>query len=505
MPERCGLRTFAVQLGPEVEAVAPTAAVLDRIAHAQGGVGNKSQGWAQVVVKHQPQADKEPALSRKDRFLLRRYVTDVILTLRRGVLFLAAQVGLPKSQRLNQCCRDSEERFGRMPKLRFLLGILLALFIGATASSPAISALADGTHSTNVLAHGRLTSPHKVGAVAYFEAWLPSETLARPLAPSEVRTAIVGQSAIAADGTFAIRQIEGASLAPFVSAKGQLDGRFVISDGTSEMVWWTSLRRQMIGTRATWVSAANNSAKPTEFDFSTGRVTQRVPVDLADSGGSAFRRAPVTTGVVTVRKGTKLTEAASMEMKTGRREECYIYDTETLPARTESFANLYAWSGAPMVVTQSTGNDHTLGVTNSMGGWHTSGKLTLSFSAWAESGELFDKRIQNKVNYKRYFDTCYGVDERPVSYYDLYSGYVALSDYNYSYACTYKTASFGKSSGTNFTFTTGVDLPSIDTSAQAGWTSSRDVTLMVKVKARTKVCASSSVGWVESASISTRP
>lgn len=127
-----------------------------------------------------------------------------------------------------------------------------------------------------------------------------------------------------------------------------------------------------------------------------------------------------------------------------------------------------------------------------------SGTSTISLNASASRGGVIDATAWNKSNYREYIYSCRpGYELRPISVNSLLFQWTFWPHEIYATCTTYTGGTYTKGNGTNVTYSTGVNLGSGSVSAQSGWNSDTKVSWTVTKK--TKLCGSSSVGWVSSA------
>lgn len=118
--------------------------------------------------------------------------------------------------------------------------------------------------------------------------------------------------------------------------------------------------------------------------------------------------------------------------------------------------------------------------------------------------------MHNKINYRDYvLYNCSGyktgVARRPVSVNALHTSFTWLGHVSYNSSTsgqcsTYSSGTYTKNRGTNLTYSTGVNLSTINVSANARFDSGFSVTW--NVTSRTRLCGSSSLGWVGSVNAS---
>ncbi len=187
------------------------------------------------------------------------------------------------------------------------------------------------------------------------------------------------------------------------------------------------------------------------------------------------------------------------------------YDCDTHPGqihynRPEQFMWVKGTIGAPVRVTQTINNEHTLGIGmtygSTSGGWTEMGSETETFSASASKGGLkgpYD--VWGAVNYRDYNNMCAPTYRRPYGYYDLISK-VKRADVPLPLPyCTIKRRGYTAMTGNarNITFTKGVDLGPIRVMANAGY--DHGVDQVITFHARRLLCWNHPEGWPKSSKI----
>lgn len=179
----------------------------------------------------------------------------------------------------------------------------------------------------------------------------------------------------------------------------------------------------------------------------------------------------------------------------------------------ETFARMYGTANVKGRVIQASSASHTLGVGVKASGsstWSASGTQTRSTGWGYDTGRtIVDAAVKNKV-YHRYYDYVCMVDgkyyttryTRPDSFYAAGPYYSQVAHTNYT-TCDpgYKDHVYTRQTNQNGAFGAGVDLPFINLSAQAGWTST--VTMEYKFFRAGKICGSGGQAWGAAPRVST--
>lgn len=243
---------------------------------------------------------------------------------------------------------------------------------------------------------------------------------------------------------------------------------------------------------AAWVSPAGTTLG------AAGRTGAPLRVSAISRDFTQLRTLPLTTLRAT-RMAPTSTSARSAAAVAAPTDICFGTWGSTQNGQEEYFARVYAWTGALATVYQQYGTDHTLGIGYSSSGFSQNGTSTISLNASASRSGVADVTAWNKVNYRAYTYSCRpGVEYRPISVNALLTKWTYWPHPTTWNTCTtYTSGTYTKSSGTNVTYSGGVSLTGIGSvSAQSGWNS--DTKFSWTVKQRTKICGSTTAGWVSS-------
>jgi hypothetical protein len=118
-------------------------------------------------------------------------------------------------------------------------------------------------------------------------------------------------------------------------------------------------------------------------------------------------------------------------------------------------------------------------------------------SASAVRGGVADATVYNKINYRDYYNSCYvSFWRKPLSVNALLTSFTYAPHVSWRTCSTYTAGTYSKTSGKNSTYSVGMDIGPANVSAQSGWDSLTEIAWTVK--SRTKICGSSTAGWVSS-------
>lgn len=216
----------------------------------------------------------------------------------------------------------------------------------------------------------------------------------------------------------------------------------------------------------------NVSPRAAQFDALVGQA----------EGGAAARSAATAMGICATHR---------KELKTG-------VVANMLKAQGLSYV--------PVTVDFNVGNSQTFGVAvqTATEKWSAGGTVTISSSAGAERTWSGTYLVQNKINYRRYWNDCTGQNTwRPESVNAILSGATLVGRTDYGYCTTLTSGKYWKDKGRNSTVSGGVKFPNISLSAQSGWSSGTRIAWVFNAKGR--LCGSSNLGWASSAWAGARP
>lgn len=396
---------------------------------------------------------------------------------------------------------------------RSAIRIITVAAVTATALpgliTPTTAAAAPAADDTIVLTGQMMKSGTPSAGKVSVIAWPNNDILAKLKKGQSATARVVQQMDSAADGGFAVHLDPATLPAGYLSARGQVDLELVMTDGTHQATWSTSAVKEDVSTGLASRAATHGwtlhgtppGQSSVKFDLAAGTINAgNTPVDKPDAADKTIKH--LAAGSVVSKSGPLLATAAVVPMET-----CVISPGDTYTNKTEKFAHVYAWSGAKGIVDFNTGSEHTLGIAVTSGGaWSQSGTATISTNSGATVNGVVDATAINKVNYRDYYNSCTPYTYRkPLSFYSLLpsSSFTYATHANYSTCSTYNAgANIWKQDGTNLTFSTGVPLGVANVSAKSGWNTATKVSW--DITAKTKVCGSTTAGWVTSPDMDAR-
>jgi hypothetical protein len=364
----------------------------------------------------------------------------------------------------------------------------------ASAPASAIGAVTTGA----VVRDGAPVDHASVSAVA----WPGPDVLDRAPAGKTFTLPVVARTKTDAAGRFSLRIDESRLPAGFRRADGAIDLELVAADSAHEVRW----RQTVAPARAAGVRTAASTAgtAPVSFTF-----------DLGDEPSVLAAGAPATSGAGTF--AATSAESAN-RFATAAKRPCGSPLSVTPGARHkglgEKFMKVLAWSGAKATVEQTTSSTHKLGVgvKYAGGSWSASGSVSLQtkIEGGASTDNVVDAYAWNKVNYRDMNIKCIApgkdgwtrTDRSPTSFNDLNSKFTRAQHTKLQFCATKLPGRYWKTKGRNVTFDGGVDLGPISVNAQAGFDSTTK--LQFNVTKKTKLCGTSSAGWLSSAQVEAR-
>ncbi len=348
--------------------------------------------------------------------------------------------------------------------------------------------------------------------------WPSQEELAKLRQGEAVPTLPVTAVRSAASGAFSIHLDPSSLPERYRGDKGQIDVQLIAGDSQTEMEWNFSARPQSetqrwagVDTSPKALPAANAGAALLRMDLQSGRVTNSLddPSTWRDA-----KNQPLTVGTVqqhsraATRPRSSQIESAlatiqrrsvgSMAGLAVPTDICIYSAGAIYYHRPEYFLKAYAWSGAMATVSQSYGVDHKLGIgLKSYSGWTSSGTSTISLNASGSRGGVADATVFNAVNYRDYNNSCSAFTTRkPYGVYAMLTNYTYAPHVNFTACTRYTGGTYSKVQGVNVTYGSGVDISGFSVSAQSGHNSESKISWTVT--RGTRLCGSSSVGWVSS-------
>ena len=393
------------------------------------------------------------------------------------------------------------------------LSYSVAMSAPAGAVDAPVPLLAQGTVSS----HGAPAPGADLVAIAW-----PSQSELQKLSKGDiVATLPIAATKTTADGRFSLRIDPDTLPLAYRGSDGRTDIQLIAADSTSELEWnFTAFHNGDAASAArgaTWsTNAPGKVSGVTELtmDLATADVqdSSHPASELRDQNDQRLAGASLARsqrGLLRPRNRDvddalyRLRAAdgnVAMSPAVLPQDICQNTVGSTYSGLSEYFLKAYAWSGALATVSQSYGVDHTLGIgvrSNSSGAWSTSGTSTISLNASGSRGGVADATVYNRVNYRDYSNTCWASTQRkPIGVYSLLSSFTYAPHVTWSACTIYTGGTYTKTAGTNSTYGSGVNLGPIGVSAQSGFNSESKIAWTVT--ARTKLCGSSSLGWVSS-------
>ena len=365
-------------------------------------------------------------------------------------------------------------------------GVGLAVHPGpATGASPGLPVLATGT----------ITFPlgSDTGQVLAFAD--PNQvTLKRTASGDTLDLRLVSSANAATDGSFTLTLDPAQVPTNADMPDGSINMEVIAVSGGLQQVYFFPVKLVGTGTSARFVSSANAADPATarlSFDMRGGSATNvRYAAGkwLSESGRlpSASQTERLTSADTTMPvKPSTASIAADVAADTTPAAICLLHAGDYITRKPEHFVNVYTDNNhtAMAHVTESATASHTLGVAVDFGGtWHQSGTANISNTESVSSTSRDRQKAWsywNKVNYRKFFDSCMGRYQKPASFYDILSGdldgRVDMLWLNVSCGVKRKGDSWDTGSARAATFGAGVDLPVVDVSAQTGFGTSENV------------------------------
>lgn len=177
----------------------------------------------------------------------------------------------------------------------------------------------------------------------------------------------------------------------------------------------------------------------------------------------------------------------------------------------ESFADFHGTAYAKGRIRHEYATTHTVGVAVKASGsstWGSSGTATTSGSFSYDSGYyVVNVNVKNRIMEKYHYYTCYVDGKYYTTTYSkpsrVYDGpyYSQIAHVNYGTCSTaYANHQYSRISYKNETFTTGLDLPFGNFSAQAGWSSTQE--MWWTFTRQGTLCGSNSQSWTTAPQVS---
>ena len=357
-------------------------------------------------------------------------------------------------------------------------------------------------------------------------AWPNQGTMLTLREGDAVPTYVLGRTTTNTKGAFAIDVDPATVPATYRGEAGAVDVELVFGDAARESRWNYTANPDNAGG---WTVSGTGSKRPdfradlarkNAYDLASdpagwvnangeelgakARTGANLAVVPATEDFTQLRTQPLATLRATrTQRGTKAQVQSRSTVTPGilasPAETCVNYTGSTHYGLSEYFLKAYAWSGAYATVHQDYGNDHTLGIgysaSSSGTSFSQSGTMTVNMAASAVRGGVADATVWNKINYRDYYNTCYvSFTRKPLSVNALLTNFTYAPHVTWGTCTTYTGGTYTKSQGTNVTYSAGMDIGPSNVSAKSGWDSNTEVAW--SVTARTKLCGSSTAGWV---------
>jgi hypothetical protein len=360
------------------------------------------------------------------------------------------------------------------------------------------------------------------GADILLVAWPNDEELDALGDGDRVNTQIVARDTADNLGNFAV-SLDPASISPEHRREdGGVQLELVVADSNYEVFWEFTAEgpSRLLGAR----NVAWGNARVSQADLGERAARGRGPTHVSVELGArpAVRELGDEPEEWTAEDGARLSISEASERaavpKEVRRADFDTQDVSPMAqgwcttnvyetGRTESFVNAIGVVQAKPWVEQTSSSSHALGIAYKSGNgtWSQSGTSSRSTSSSASDHLGYAKRVYNKANYRKYV----GCDGNPVnaerwrvsSIHSLNSSSVTISRptswVKAANCTTYSNGTKSKTSGSNTTFSSGVNFSKISLSSKASFSSSTKVKWVFTGKAQ--LCGSSSSGWSGSA------
>ena len=355
-----------------------------------------------------------------------------------------------------------------------------------------------------------------VGAVAgqyAVYAWPSPDRLAQLGNGGRVDMSLI-QSGSLSGGGFSVRMDPAHMPQGVIAGNGHVDLRVVVTDGDREAAWDTSVSSQ----NGRWNTTRAHTARLTGVDQVTLNLASETAELASDPRDKQIGQGATSVGAARKAGGQLKGSEKTLTVKRAgsgyfRRSGIVNAPTETCVTSAgtwhyglrEHFAKVFGWSGAKGTMDFDTGSSHTLGVGVDGGsGFRQSGTASIATSSGATVTGIADANVLNRVNYRDYISSCGYTTRKPMGFYAILpSGdFTYAGDTNYTTGCSYyyPGGTPWKSSVTNYTYSAGVDIGPVNVSAQSGWNTATKMTY--NVTSRSKICGSSSAGWLSSSGAS---
>src|SRR5262245_8746716 len=336
--------------------------------------------------------------------------------------------------------------------------------------------------------------------------WPNEATLAAAPDDQIVPMRVIPTVPVLSNGSYQIL-LDAASVTPeYWSAENTLDLELYVTSGGKKERWFMTASKPSSST-APWTGyqywqrpgvnfEVGNNPAVTEAYYGASTWTDELGQPI---GGSDV--VPVDQGVAEP-TGVGCGWAPTSTYQNGKREH---------------FINIYAWSSGSVTLEETSSSSHTMGVavneSASGGSYKQDGTSTIHAGFGGQQSGFADVSVSNLVNYRLWKYLCGGGVlarmYKPHNFGDIinndsfaYAPHKTFSTCVTKYPNADGTAShWWKYAGSNVTYSTGVTLSFINLSAKSSFSTQTSITFDVKAKSR--LCASSSQGWLNSAQAET--
>lgn len=299
----------------------------------------------------------------------------------------------------------------------------------------------------------------------------------------------------------------------YVARDGSIAVRLVISDGTSAEIQEVAVDPATVvaASRAEQVDFKNPQVVPqVKPDDPAPRVILKAAKLMPGLTSAKLAAAPAKSRVFVSSAAADAKTAAILPMA-----GCYTTEGPEHGPYKETFARVYGSANVKGSVDQSMGSSHTIGAAvKGPSGWGASGSYRVEVSSSAgymTDFNIVDASVANNVKQKYYYTDCntsssgqwerVATVSKPVR---ITSGpyFSRLAHTNYSHCnVAYAGVKYERAENQNGTISGGMDLPFVNTNAQAGWTKSTSIAY--KFTKKGSICGSNDE-WMLADAISTK-
>jgi hypothetical protein len=374
---------------------------------------------------------------------------------------------------------------------RILVGTVTVAALGGVGLAVVPGTATGASPGQPVLATGTLTFPAgaSTGQVLVF-ADPNQRTVHKTPDGDSLTVPLVTAANVASDGAFTLTLDPATLPANTLQPDGSVNLEAIAVSGGRQQVFFFPAALAQTSTGATAFVSTSTGAKPAtprlRFDLRGGSATNtqyQAGKWLAASGrqlpAAEVQSLNAADTTVAVKPDTAAIAAAVAASGTSTAASCHLVVGSYIKGVPEHFVNAYTDDNdaATVHVTESTTATHTLGVAVDVGGtWHQSGTASISKTDGVSSTSADRQKswsYWNKVNYRKYFDSCLGAYQRAIGFYDIleasHGGPVKMLWLSASCGVHDAGSKWHTEDATAATFGTGVDLPVLKVSAQTGF------------------------------------